>query len=596
MPKSTALITLGFALFAPNAACAAAPTAFQLDAAAQAGAAQAESAMQTPKFTPVEGADLKAKLAEAARQAKASGKPFWTAYAFDVRPGVAVDPGGGEFNGSMMSSGGTHVFVGTSNGVRVETRDLGVFLLREPGREAVTRMEVYNLRRAREYAGHAVYWAGRATNEESLNLLRSLAEPGQKPDVQERAALALALHDDARVAQMLKDLVRTSRAEGVRSTAVFWLGQGGGEIAYLAGLVRDGKEPDDLRRSAAHAIGASRDQEALSALQSLYATSLPQDVKRGVIHAVADNENKPAAYAFLLRVAQTDRDSESRQTAVHQLADAGGPAAVEDLVRIYGSEREMDVRRTVVHALAEIKDPRAEAKINEIARNPSEHEDLRQQAIHQIGERDTEAAFDELTRIFESDRAEGVRRHILHAFAEMKTPRAQARLMAAARDTREQEDVRRQALHWLAEQKTDAAVDELIRIFDAEPNADVRRQILHMLAETENRRAEDKLFEVASRGDEELRRAALHMLGEMAGERSLQVLGTTAERSGEPTEVQVEAVRAISERPSEQAVPMLLKVARTHPNPEVRKEAIQQLADSADPRAVEFFREVLTRK
>ena len=40
----------------------------------------------------------------------------------------------------------------------------------------------------------------------------------------------------------------------------------------------------------------------------------------------------------------------------------------------------------------------------------------------------------------------------------------------------------------------------------------------------------------------------------------------------------------------------LLNIARTHQNPEVRKEAIRQLAESDDPRAVEFFREVLGKK
>ena len=58
--------------------------------------------------------------------------PFWTAYTFDVRPGVAVDPGGGEFHGNMNGYGGIYVFTGTnSSGVSVETRNLGVFLLRE---------------------------------------------------------------------------------------------------------------------------------------------------------------------------------------------------------------------------------------------------------------------------------------------------------------------------------------------------------------------------------------------------------------------------------------------------------------------------------
>ena len=590
MPNTNALIMLALALVPPTVACAPARGQFN----AQAAVAQASP--QSPQFTPVEGADLKSKLDEAARLARPKNAPFWTAYSFDVRPGVAVDPGRGEFQGSMMSAGDTHVFVGTSNGRVVETRDLAVFLLREPGRQGFTRMEVYNLARPREYAGHQVFWAGRATNEESLNFLRGLVTQGQRVDVQERAALALALHDDARVAGYLRELARSTHAEGVRSTAVFWLGQTGGQIAFLADFVRDGKEDNDLRRAAAHAIGASRDQEALSTLQSLYAASLPEDVKRGIIHAVAENENKPAAYAFLLRVAQTDPHEESRRTAVHQLAEAGGASAVEDLIRIYTTERTTDVRRTVVHALAEIDSPRAQAKIVEIARGRDEPEDLRRQAIHQLAERDTEAAFDELSAIFAADANPDVRRQILHAFSEMKTPRARARLLAAARDPREHEDVRRQAIHWLAEQRTDEAVDELIRIFDAETSEDVRRQILHALAEMKNRRAEDKLFAVASGGDQELRRAALHMLGEMATERSLKMLGDTVNRSDEQTEVQLQAVRAISERPAAQAVPLLLNVARTHPNLEVRKEAIRRLGESGDPRAAEFFRELMRDK
>jgi HEAT repeat protein len=54
-------------------------------------------------------------------------------------------------------------------------------------------------------------------------------------------------------------------------------------------------------------------------------------------------------------------------------------------------------------------------------------------------------------------------------------------------------------------------------------------------------------------------------------------------------------VRAISERHSEETVPLLIKIARTHPNQLVRKQAIRSLGESGDPRAVDFFREVLTK-
>ncbi|HEY1403230.1 MAG TPA: hypothetical protein VGB05_03820, partial [Pyrinomonadaceae bacterium] len=85
-------------------------------------ATPAAHAAQSPNFIRIEGADLRAKLDAAGSRGRAGRTPYWSAYSFDVRPGVAVDPQGGEFHGSMNSSGGTTVFVGTSRGMTVETR------------------------------------------------------------------------------------------------------------------------------------------------------------------------------------------------------------------------------------------------------------------------------------------------------------------------------------------------------------------------------------------------------------------------------------------------------------------------------------------
>ena len=596
MSKSIAVVTLALMLIPPNAACA--QNSMHLGAASQTSARREQGAIQTPKFTPVEGADLKSKLDDAARRAKTEGqKPFWTAYAFDVRPGVAVDLGGIEFHGSMRSMGDTSVFIGTSNGVAVETPDLAVFVLREPGRggDAVTRMEVYNLRRVREYSGYPVYWAGRAGNEESLNYLRAFAESNQRPALQERATLALALHDDARVPPLLKGLVSSSRNMQVRSTAVFWLGMAGGEVPYLAGLVRDDREDSDLRETAAHAIGASRDREALDTLQSLYATLKIKDVREAIIHAVADNENREAAYSFLLKVARSDPDGDARGQAVHRIGDGWGESAIDELMKIYAADSEEDVRQQVIHALADISGARAEGKLVEIARS-DRSSDMRQQAIHRLGERGTESSFTELTRLFDGERDPEVKGQILHAFSEMNDPRAETKLLAAARNRGEHPEVRQRAIHWLGEREGDSPVDELMKIFQGEPSREVREQIIHALSEMKSKRAEEKLFEIARSADnEELRQAAIHRLGELVSERSFQMLGETVNSTGEKTEVQLEAVRAISERPTEQAVPLLIKVARTHPNAEVRKEAIRRLGESGDPRAVEFFREILPK-
>jgi len=85
------------------------------------------------------------------------------------------------------------------------------------------------------------------------------------------------------------------------------------------------------------------------------------------------------------------------------------------------------------------------------------------------------------------------------------------------------------------------------------------------------------------------------MLGERASKRSFDFLSATAQSTDANAEVQMQAVRAISERRAEESVPLLIKIARTHANPAIRKQAIRSLGESGDPRAVEFFREVLSK-
>jgi hypothetical protein len=125
-----------------------------------AAAADDEQQAQSPattiqSFTPVDGADLMARLEAAQARARSQQRPYWSAYTFDVRPGVAVDPNIRDFNGSINTMGDTTVFIGTNSaGVTVETRNLAIFLLREPSSNQITRMEVYNLERKREYSGY----------------------------------------------------------------------------------------------------------------------------------------------------------------------------------------------------------------------------------------------------------------------------------------------------------------------------------------------------------------------------------------------------------------------------------------------------------
>jgi HEAT repeat protein len=488
------------------------------------------TATTVQSFTTVEGADLMTKLDNAHAQGRTRSTPYWSAYTFDVRPGVAIDPAIREFRGNMSTIGDTTVFVGTdASGMTVETRSLAIFLLRDPAANQITRMEIYNLERKREYSGYPVYWLGRANNEESLNYLRAIAAASPLDTLSERAVLGIALHDDSRVSGMLKNFVTTTPNQRIRSSAVYWLGQTGGEQQFLASLVRNDAEDKKLRRAAAHAIGESHDRGTMATIQSLYQDVKDAEIRRSVISAAGHSDEEQPAFAFLLGVAKNDTDWESRRTAARQIGHFQRDEAADELMKIYANDANIEVKKAALRSLAETKNPKAQARLLEIARTDTNSE-LRKQAVRVLGERG------------------------------------------------------------------EAAVDDLLKLFDTEQVPEVRRAALQSLSEIKSTRVEDKLFEIARSNEPvDIKRHAIRMLGERVSKRSFEFLSATAQSNDANAEVQVQAVRAISERRSEESVPLLIKIARSHQNQMVRKQAIRSLGESGDPRAVEFFREVLSK-
>jgi hypothetical protein len=89
------------------------------------------------------------------------------------------------------------------------------------------------------------------------------------------------------------------------------------------------------------------------------------------------------------------------------------------------------------------------------------------------------------------------------------------------------------------------------------------------------------------------RRSAVFWLGQAAGAEVDGALDSIAGDPGTDREVRKQAVFALSQRSSEEAVPALIRVARTSRDPELRRTALFWLGQSNDPRAVDLFEEIL---
>lgn len=92
------------------------------------------------------------------------------------------------------------------------------------------------------------------------------------------------------------------------------------------------------------------------------------------------------------------------------------------------------------------------------------------------------------------------------------------------------------------------------------------------------------------------RSQSVFWLGQGAGEVAAAELGALVVDDGVDREIREQAVFALSQRPKDEGVPALIKVARTNRDPEIRKKALFWLGQSNDPRALDLFEELLTKR
>ncbi|GAC1455396.1 MAG: hypothetical protein PVSMB1_04850 [Gemmatimonadaceae bacterium] len=92
------------------------------------------------------------------------------------------------------------------------------------------------------------------------------------------------------------------------------------------------------------------------------------------------------------------------------------------------------------------------------------------------------------------------------------------------------------------------------------------------------------------------RNQSVFWLGQAAGDRATANLKDIVLDNSIDREVREQAVFALSQRPREEGVPALISVARTNKDPEIRKKALFWLGQSHDPRAIDLFEELLTKR
>jgi hypothetical protein len=147
-------------------------------------------------------------------------------------------------------------------------------------------------------------------------------------------------------------------------------------------------------------------------------------------------------------------------------------------------------------------------------------------------------------------------------------------------------------LYWLTGVRPADSIDWLAALATNEATRRLANEATMAMALHADPHATDRLIALARSGRTGgVRGTALFWIAQRAGD---QAAGTITQALEDPeTEVRKKAVFALSQLPKDEGVPKLIEVARSHRDAEVRRQAMFWLGQSRDPRALEFFEQVL---
>jgi hypothetical protein len=157
------------------------------------------------------------------------------------------------------------------------------------------------------------------------------------------------------------------------------------------------------------------------------------------------------------------------------------------------------------------------------------------------------------------------------------------------------EQLRKHASFWLGASRGKSGELLLQKMAKSDPSPEVRSQVAFALSVSHEPEALNEMIRMAKEDENtHVRGQALFWLAQKAGQKAMGAI-TGAIENDPDTEVKKKAVFALSQMPKDEGVPKLIEVAKTNRNPEVRKQAMFWLGQSNDPRALDFFEQVLSR-
>ena len=404
------------------------------------------------------------------------------------------------------------------------------------------------------------------------------------------ARRALNEQDYGRAAQLFSRIHAEPRYRNsdYRALAFYYEAFARQRLGGRAELQRARSALGQMQREHPDAWRAQRDAPALMA-------RLNADLARqGDTRAAQAVQARSAAAA---RGACTEGTMPVRVEALNALLQMDAESALpilEEVMKQRGDECSAELRRKAVFLVAQKRTGRTADLLLEAARHDPDPE-VQEQAVFWLSQVNDPRAVTALEEILKSSGNAKVQERAIFAISQQRQGRAAELLRTYALRPDVSDELRGQAIFWIGQSRAPESVRFLHEIYPRLNSREVKEKVIFSVAQNRSDESADWLVARALDENEpvELRKHALFFAGQ---QRALPIarLGELYDRIP-GRELREQLVFALSQRAREpEAVDVLMKIARTEKDAEIRGQAIFWLGQSRDPRAAKFLLE-LTR-
>jgi HEAT repeat protein len=252
------------------------------------------------------------------------------------------------------------------------------------------------------------------------------------------------------------------------------------------------------------------------------------------------------------------------------------------------------LRRKAVFIISQKEHPETPRLLMDAVRSDPDVE-VREQAVFWLSQVDLPEAVVALDSILRSSRDQAVQEKAIFALSQHNSRRAAQALRAFAARSDAPQSLRENAIFWLSQSNDPENIPFLRNLFKQVRDQGSKDKIIFAISQKENPESQRWLLEIAGDRNEtvQVRKQSLFWAGQMKG--SPQEFFNLYETFNDQ-EMKEHLIFIYSQNHSRAAVDKLMQIARTEPNPELRKKAVFWLGQSNDPRVPDFLGSLLDRR